>query len=193
MTPSTNIMLRGLGLICTLCLVSGCTGTPSESSPDSGRDHIERLETKADIFAQSELARYNAADLIYKNIPELHSTRVPINNQLIHGWTKTYRRFTEYEVNDIVQSESLLTPIHYEITFHYEQYNTPYRKTDQPDAQQQCEEDFQYELRFTDSLTRTFACDKEGELLETVSAPPERPLYFKKDYLRETTTMPSLP
>ncbi len=180
--------------MCSVGILFGCTPTPSNSiDSNNERAHIEALKQKADTFAQSEMARYNAIELIYKNIPELHTTRVPINNNLIKGWTKTYRRFTEYEVVDIVRSESMLSPIQYEITFHYEQYNTPYRKTDAPNAQQLCEDDFEYELRFTESLTRTFACDTQGELLESVSAPPERPLYFKRDYLRETTTMPTLP
>lgn len=183
---------RVLILLCAVFMLSGCGDTASDSSSNTP-DTLLELQQKADRFAQSELARYNAAELIYKNIPELHTTRVPINNQLIQGWTKTYRRFTDYEVVDIVHSESILAPIQYEINFHYEQYNTPYRKTDQPTAQEQCENDFRYELRFTDSLIRHFDCDEKGDLLEGVSEIPERPLYFKKDYLRETSKRPSLP
>lgn len=180
-------------ILCTGCFLSACTGSPSGAPPDSDSDHTQVLLEKADRFAQSELARYNAVELIYKNIPELHTTRVPINNKLLQGWTKTYRRFTDYEVVDIVQSGSLLAPIQYEITFQYEQYNTSYRKTDEANAQELCEKDFQYTLRFTDSITRNFACDEKGIPLNSISEMPERPLYFKKEYLQETTSMPSLP
>jgi hypothetical protein len=90
--------------MCSVGILIGCTPSPSNPIDSKNeRAHIEALKQKADTFAQSEMAWYNAIELIYKNIPELHTTRVPINKNLIKGWTKTYRRFTEYEVVDIVR------------------------------------------------------------------------------------------
>ena len=91
----------------SLTLLAGC----ANKSDKTGDDHVGQLREKASIIGQQELARFNAADLLYKNIPELHTTIVPIIERKRHIWVKTYRRYSDFEVLDITRTQSLLAPI----------------------------------------------------------------------------------
>jgi hypothetical protein len=161
-----------------LALLAGC----GEKSKESSSEYAERLKEKAFIIGQNELARFNAADLLYKNIPALHSIQIPIMMTYNHVWAKTYRRFTDFAVSDVRRSESLISPISFLITFQYDQFSTEGHGTELGNAKELAMADSSFTLRFSDSFTRDYVCNDEGVLLDLIPPLPKRPDFFQEEY-----------
>ncbi|HIB53399.1 MAG TPA: hypothetical protein EYO39_01010 [Nitrospirales bacterium] len=159
-------------------LLAGC----AEKSEESASEYADRLQNMAVAIGQNELARFNAADMLYKNIPELHSVQIPIMNTYNHAWAKTYRRYTDFSVVDITRSASLVSPISYSITFQYDQFSTQDRSTETAGAKELAIEDTRFNLRFSDSFTRYYFCNEDGLLVDPTPPLPVRPDFFQRAY-----------
>lgn len=171
--------LYSIIVVFSIVLLAGC----AEKLEESNSKYIEELQEKASVIGQRELERFNAADLIYKNIPEFHSTIIPIMNKKRSIWVKTYRKYTGFSVLDISQSSSFISPILYEIEYKYTQFSTSYRVIgDRENAQQLSLEDSQFSLILSDSFTRQYLCNKEGDLTGSLPPLPIRPDYFQSSY-----------
>jgi hypothetical protein len=156
------------------------TGCSKEPETKSNAEFVVELQQKATALGQHELARFNAADLLYKGIPELHTTEVPIIHTKQHAWVKTYRRFTEFEVVDITQSKSLISPITYTISYRFDQFSTLERATNEfENALELAEKDTGFEFQWSDSFTRDYLCDEEGNLVNLYPQGLDRPIYFR--------------
>lgn len=173
--------MRRLLVCVVLCL--GILGGCAQNATESMDDRIEVLRQKAESLGAQELARFNAGDLLYKNVPELHSTIVPVANIERFFWLKTYRRYKEYDVVDVQQSPSLIAPITIVVSFEYDQFSTPYRSTDEfEDALARAKQDYNFELRLSDSFVRYYGCDANGDLVGETPQLPSRPDYFAEGY-----------
>lgn len=175
-------------LIAALMIV-GCsqmtTTRPENSSSESATEYGQRLEQKARTLAQAELARLNAIEMVYRNIPMQHSIITPGTSQRLFGWTKIYRRFSYAKVRDVIRSESLLAPIKYKIEYGYEVFATDYRKEIDGPALEQTLTDNRYRILRTNVLHVDYACDESGNPKGDIQEYLPRPKIFESDYLGE--------
>lgn len=176
----TRIWLSITALACILIL--GCSQSlPIGSSPaeESITVYGHRLHQKATDLATSELARLNAMELMYRNIPMRHRIQNPATLMIDTGWTKVYRRFSGFEVKDVLRSDSLLSPVLYEIEFKYDIFATQFRKEGDGSALEETKMDKVYEPLYSDVLNVKYGCNEEGELMNPDLGFLPRPNYYR--------------
>ena len=176
----TRIWLSITALACILIL--GCSQSlPLGSSPaeESVTVYGQRLHQKATELATSELARLNAMEMMYRNIPMRHQIQNPATLLIDTGWAKVYRRFSGFEVKDVLRSDSLLTPVLYEIEYQYDIFATQFRKERDGDALEETKKDKVYEPLYSDVLNVKYGCNEFGELINPNLEFLPRPNYYQ--------------
>lgn len=147
----------------------------SAAEPEYTVDFIDSLLEKSNRVGASELARFNASEMLYKNTPQLYSTTIPILEVQQFFWVKTYRRYTGYKVTDIKRSPSLLKPYSYEITYDFDQFSTSARNIENREgALRQSTDDSYFTMLFQRSFVRNYLCDSRGNLLDATPDLPPR-------------------
>ncbi|MFP6584595.1 MAG: hypothetical protein VCD00_18830 [Candidatus Hydrogenedentota bacterium] len=171
-------------LALALLFIAGCAKPTVEkkSITEYGNDLFE----KADTLAKQELVRFNAIDMIYRDIPEMHTFRSPATRIQESGWVKVYRRITSYTIEDVKRSDSLIHPVVYEINYHFDVFGTAFRNTKIQNAFGATENSSNYVKRYNGTLERQYYCDENGIPIDPVSRVPSRAMYFEGDYLDET-------
>lgn len=159
-----------ISLLCTglAVVVVGCVETVD---PDSGRDYADFLREKANRFAESEMARMAAADMIYRHRVRLFESNVPVLGTPTGLYTKVYRHFTDFEVTDITKSESILNPIAFHIRFDYEVVSSPLRRYELEGARELSQADRDFYIIEGRSLRRVYLCDEAGNPSEKAWEP----------------------
>jgi len=156
----TWVLTAALFLVCGVLF--GCAPKPSYAGcPDPA--FVARLKEEALALAESEIAKFNAADQLYKDKLEFHEIRGHPFMSNAGIYTKMYRDFYNYELVDIYRSESFLWPITYEIRYDYKAYSTEMRHSDFPESKELAKKDTEYTLRYETSVTRRYRCDQDGE------------------------------
>jgi hypothetical protein len=166
-----------------ILLIAGCAKpiVNEPSATEQGADFLAKAET----LARQQMVRFNAIELIYRNMPEKHSVRSPATLVKESGWVKVYRRFSSYTVKDIRRSESLLHPIIYDVEFSYDVFGTRFRNMKEKNALPATQLDNSFAVQYSDTLHHAYQCDEFGNLLEKVPAFPKRPNYFQGDHMNE--------
>lgn len=152
----TLISLLGAGLAVAF---AGCVET---IEPDDGRAYADFIWEKANAFAESEMARMAAADMLYRDRTRLFESNVPVLGTPTGLYTKVYRHFTDYEVSDITQSESILNPVAFHIRFDYEVVSSPLRRYELEGAPELSQADRDHYILEGRSLERIYLCDEAG-------------------------------
>lgn len=147
---------------------------------DALAHHAESIRAKAEAFAQAELARMNAAEMMYRNKVTLHEITIPASGNISRVKVKMYREFTGYEVVDIYRSDSVLAPIVYEIKYQYNLYSTPARNSANKVEYELAEHDTKFFLDGQYAITRRYPCAPNGEYAGTLPPLPPRPDFFAK-------------
>ena len=187
-----------LAILClTGLLILGCSQTLPAAKPgdrpESTFEFGQKLQERAVSLASSELARLNAVELLYRNIPMRHQIQNPAIFRIDQGWTKVYRRFSGFEVKDIRRSDSLLAPIIFDIDYEYEAFGTVFRKESDGAALEETKTDVIYESIYSDIIRVEYSCDDKGNLLNSQKEYMPRPKYFLLDELDEIIVGPETP
>lgn len=167
-----------------MLLVAGCAkpAVEEKSITEYGNDLFE----KADALAKQELVRFNAIEIIYRDMPEIHTFRSPATRIQESGWVKVYRRFNSYTIEDVKRSDSLIHPVVYEINYHFDVYGTSFRNTKIENAFTATENSSKYVNRYDGVLERQYYCNEDGIPIDPVYPVPSRAMFFEGDYLDET-------
>jgi hypothetical protein len=174
-----------------IILIAGCAQPVDDNKKETGAKYSERLLEKANTLATNELIRFNAIEMLYRNIPEKHSMILPGTNQKNGGWVKTYRRFTSYSIIDVTQTNSLINPITFDISYSFDVFGSQFRQDSIENAQEVSQKDSAYKKRYSGTLEKRYLCDENGDTLLNQLSLPERPRYFKDDILNEQSEIPN--
>lgn len=195
----SNIMNRTYLTIAALAavLIVGCTQTVPNTSSGSGQESVTEygleLQQKAIDLASAELARFNAVELLYRNIPMRHRITNPGTMHFDFGWVKLYRRFSDLDVKDVRRSDSLLTPIIFEVEFEYELYGTRFHRESEGPALEKTRTDIIFDILHSDTVTIFYGCNEEGQLVNSDQEYLPRPNYFQVDAFNEVVVGPAKP
>jgi len=189
----TNLTIAALAAV----LIVGCTQTVPSTSSGSGQESVTEygleLQQKAINLASSELARFNAIELLYRNIPIRHRITNPGTMHFDFGWVKLYRRFSDFEVKDVRRSDSLLTPIIFEVEYDYELFGTRFNRESEGPALAKTREDIVFEVRHSDTVTVFYGCNESGVMVNSDQEYLPRPNYFQVEAFNEVIVGPAKP
>lgn len=181
-----TILLAGVSLGCGAVAPSGTAS--KEPSPQA-------FLSKARALAEGELARLSAAEMMYRNRVFLHSYSYPSAGLQSFAYTKRYREFKDFEIVDIVKSESLLRPYRISIRYNFDIVGTDGVHVTRlnPKAAQLAAQDHRFRRFRSDSIVLDYDCDQDGEPLSAALPNLARPNYFevgKKDVMGEFRVEP---
>jgi len=126
-------------------------------------DYVKSLLQKAENLAESQMAMLNKAAEQYQDAARLFKFDWHPFNPESGVYAKFYRHYTSYEILDILQSESLLRPVHIIIRFHYDVLSTPERHTDYMYSEEIAWTDTEFSVLRKEDITRVYPCDAKGE------------------------------
>lgn len=155
---------------------------PPSIDRDSADDRYrEMLIEKANHLARREIARMSAAELLYRNAPTTHRIVSADLGPNIGVHTKIYRAFNNYEITDIVRSDSYLNPVTYEITYTYDLLATEPRSLSTPDAEKLVRSDAQFKVLASKRMTRRYSANYDGDFEGGLPGLPPRPDFYTLD------------
>ena len=162
------------------------TGPAAVKQPVSKYDFAEPevLVQKAEALAKSDMAKMAAAEMVYRNHVYLHVFQLQVGTNVpTYLFMKLYRRFTGYEVIDVERTNSVLRPIKFTIRFDCERVGTREINgaKESVESLREAESDNAFMVRDTESLTRVYYCDAQGEVVESPSPILARPNFWTKD------------
>jgi len=161
------------------------TEKADESMLSSMNDFRLTMIDKAETLAHEELSRLAAVELLYKNISQLQTEKIPVEERQVGGWVKSYRKYTGYEINDIYRSDSYLHPVVFEISYQFDQFHTPIRDFKDLKSQGISMKDKKFSLLKKASIIRRYRCDENGDYLGDLPQMPPRPSIFVAAYFSQ--------
>jgi hypothetical protein len=121
-----------------------------------------QLKEKALELAQSEMKKFMAVELTYKDQVTFNAHVLHPTNPTGGVYYKGYRQFTGCRVNDIRRNDSLLHPITVEIVYEYDLITTKAYHSDLPDAKEKAAKETEYRVEKERQVTRRYPCDAYG-------------------------------
>lgn len=171
--------------ILSICLTVGAVVAcrPSDTAPTTPTEQSpQKLLEKAERFAAGELARLSAAEMLYRDRVYLHVYSYPSAGLQNSAYAKRYRQFTDYEVLDVVKSNSLLHPYLFEIQYNFEILSTDGVPVTIPNvkAARAAARDHRFRRIRSDTIRLEYRCDRDGDPVQSTPTILERPNYFQK-------------
>ncbi len=182
--------------------LSSCIGQhPSESSEDTSlsttvhfdfgqpmgmtrAEYADLLKQNAVDFADAELARLSAIELMYRDKTYFHSFRMSLGDITASAYAKTYRQFTDSRLVDITRSESILHPLLLTIDFDYDILASELVLSKMRDRRKASTAHSLKTYTFSRSGTtrHVYICDEMGRPLDPLPPPLPRPNVWDEGY-----------
>lgn len=153
--PVLIIMLVGLSF-----LGIGCS--QDNNQPQLSSEQIEKIRAKAMELAEHEMVRFSMAEQEWKDSVNFYRHDwIPIAGD--DGvYSKAFRHFTNFNVENIRLIDSLIHPIECVIKFEFDVYTTEGRHSSFEESEDRALEDDEYRMRYSDNLVVTYLGDFDG-------------------------------
>jgi hypothetical protein len=185
--PIRSLWVTAAALV-LLFASTGCRGG------GSGGGEVDMLKRAAGKIASSEMAKFNALELQDKD-KVVFSSIGTILPEMDYGtgiYMKRYRKFTRYELKDIVKSDSMVAPYILVIDYTYDFMMTPPKAAKSP-TDKAAEDAAAKETEFaptTEHLVRRYHCDPNGNFVGKISdLPPPENFYSHGGVPPETSVL----
>jgi len=146
---------------------------------------IAQLEEQAHELAHRQHEYFEAYEEEHRDEVRFHEIRGHPFREGEGVYTKDYREFIGYTIDDILRSESYRTPVEMVITYYYEWYTTPPRASElgrmllDLDPTLVAESDTEFSMRGRHRMSRRYLCDSRGEYRGVLETPlPLENYYF---------------
>lgn len=153
------------------------TAGSSFNSLGMTQEGILDFSRRINRLAESELARMNTAELMYRDTVYRHTFRTADTGDEYEVYAKVYRRYSGFELLDLKRSESQSKELSFRIRFNSEILTSEARYARDAGSLEGTRRDSAFDMLGGDAIVQTYPMDRGHFRSGYLPPAPERPAY----------------